>query len=42
MKAQQLSTIVYYVIKYCVLKVVFDVFVMFYIDDNPLFGFLDQ
>jgi hypothetical protein len=39
-----LSTIVYYdnVIKYCVLKVVLVVFVMFYIDDNPLFGFLDQ
>ena len=36
------STIVYYVIKYCVLKVVLDVFVMFCIDDNPLFGFLDQ
>jgi hypothetical protein len=34
-----LSNIVYYVIKYCVLKVVFVVFVMFCIDDNPLFGF---
>ena len=33
-----------YVIKYCVLKVkvVLVVFVMFCIDDNPLFGFLDQ
>ena len=30
------------VIKYCVLKVVLVVFVMFCIDDNPLFGFLDQ
>jgi len=29
-------------IKYCVLKVVLVVFVMFCIDDNPLFGFLDQ
>ena len=32
----------YYVIKYCVLKVVLVVFVMFCIDDNPFFGFLDQ
>ena len=40
--AVMLSTIVYYVIKYCILKVVLDVFVMFCIDDNPLFGFLDQ
>ena len=33
-----------YVIKYCVLKVkvVLVVFVMFCIDDNPFFGFLDQ
>ena len=38
-----LSTVVYlYVIKYCVLKVVLVVFVMFCIDDNPLFGFFDQ
>jgi hypothetical protein len=37
-----LSTIVYYVIKYCVLKVDLVVFVMFCIDDNPLFGFLDE
>jgi hypothetical protein len=37
-----LSNIVYYVIKYCVLKVVLVVFVMFCIDDDPLFGFLDQ
>ena len=38
-----LSTIVYYVIKYyCVLKVALVVFVMFCIDDNPLFGLLDQ
>ena len=34
--------IVYYVIKYCVLKDVLVVFVMFCIDDNPLFGFLDH
>jgi hypothetical protein len=27
---------------YCVLKVFLVVFVMFCIDDNPLFGFLDQ
>jgi hypothetical protein len=40
--AVMLSTIiVYYVIKYCVLKVALVVFVMFCIDDNPLFGFLD-
>jgi hypothetical protein len=31
-----------YVIKYCVHKVVLVVFVMFCIDDNPLFGCLDQ
>jgi hypothetical protein len=31
-----------YVIKYCVRKVVLVVFVMFCIDDNPLFGCLDQ
>ena len=33
-----------YVIKYCVLKVkvVLVVFVMFCIEDNPFFGFLDQ
>ena len=37
-----LSTIVYYVIKYCVLNSASVVFVMFCIDDNPLFGFLDQ
>jgi hypothetical protein len=36
------QNIVYYAIKYCVLKVVLVVFVMFCIDDNPLFGFLDQ
>jgi hypothetical protein len=41
-KSTQLSNIVYYFIKYCVLKVVLVVFVMFCIDDNPLFGFLDQ
>jgi hypothetical protein len=40
--AVMLLTIVYYVIKYCVLKVFLVVFVMFCIDDNPLFGFLDQ
>ena len=39
---QLFSNIVYYVIKYCVLKVVIVVFVMFCIDDNTLFGFLDQ
>ena len=37
-----LSTIVCYIIKYCVLIVVVVVFVMFCIDDNTLFGFLDQ
>jgi len=37
-----LSNTVYYVIKYGVLKVDLVVFVMFCIDDNPLFGFLDQ
>ena len=37
-----LSFLSCYVIKYCVLKVVLVVFVMFCIDDNPSFGFLDQ
>ena len=40
--AVMLSNIMYYVIKYCVLKGDLVVFVMFCIDDNPLLGFLDQ